>query len=166
MAEFKRPILKIPLSYLEILEIVSLSGIITIFLYLFIAWEQIPEKVPTHFGSSGLPDSWGGRGSLLFLAFLIIPLYSLLTIISKFPHIFNYLCEITEANARFQYQNTRTMIVLLKTELIFIFGYIEWKSIQVAVGKASGLGTAFLPVLLLVVFGTIGIYIYRTIKYK
>lgn len=167
MNVIKRPILKIPLSILEkVLEICSLAGMLAIFLNLFMVWGSVPNKIPTHFGPSGQADAWGGKGSLLFLPILVIAMYTLLTVIGRFPHIYNYLCEITENNARFQYQNARTMMVWLKTEIIFIFGYIEWKTVQVALGKTSGLGIGFLPVFLIVVFGTIGVYTYRMVRHK
>jgi hypothetical protein len=50
------------------------------------------------------------------------------------------------------------MIVALKAEIILLFAYLQQQTIQVALGKAEGLGIAFLPIFLILIFGTVGIY--------
>lgn len=57
----------------------------------------LPRKVPTHFGFSGKPDSFGTKNTFLFLpiAFSIAPLLFLLviryrfTLINKYPYLIN-----------------------------------------------------------------------------
>ena len=58
------------------------------------------------------------------------------------------------------------MVQALKAEVIWIFFYIEWISIKDAMGKGMGLGWAFLIISLLLVFGTIGVYICRAFRVK
>lgn len=166
-SEYKRVKLDIPLSNLEkALETVSLFTVIAVLAVQFILWKDIPNNIPTHFGPSGTPDAWGGKGSLIMLPFVEIGLYILLTVVGKFPHAYNYIVEITEQNARYQYQNARTLISWLKADLVIVFGYIQYKTIQVALGRASGLGAGFVLVFLLVLFGTVGYYIVRMLKRK
>ncbi len=38
--------------------------------------------------------------------------------------------------------------------IVWLFAYIQWKTIQVALGQADGLGSAFLPVFLVVLTAT------------
>lgn len=52
----------------------------------------------------------------------------------------------------------------LKTEIVFLFAFIEWQTIQLAMGKADGVGIWFLPGTLLVIFGTVGICMYRSYR--
>lgn len=57
----------------------------------------LPEKVPTHFGFSGKPDSFGTKDTFLYLptAFSLAPLIFLLviryrfTLINKYPYLIN-----------------------------------------------------------------------------
>lgn len=91
-------------------------------------------------------------------------LYILLTVVSKFPHTFNFPWAITEENAERQYQIGRAMIGSLKTELVWLFTYIEFGVIQVALGKIKGLGMLFLPITLIIVFGTILIWVVKGYK--
>ena len=167
LIENNRPKLEIPLSSFEIvIQLVCALGIVEIFLTLFLSWHKIPSRIPTHFGPSGSIDAWGGKSSLLALPIIMLVIYALLSTIEKFPRIYNYMCDITEQNAEFQYRNARMMIGCMKLEMIFLFGYIEWKTVQVALNKAAGLGVEFMHVFLIVMFGTIGFFIFRMVKYK
>lgn len=60
-------------------------GIILVpFIYLAFLWNSLPEKVPTHWNSSGEIDRWGDKYSLIGLLFLLPVLtYLLLLVIPK-----------------------------------------------------------------------------------
>ncbi|NLL53485.1 MAG: DUF1648 domain-containing protein [Peptococcaceae bacterium] len=120
--------------------------------------------MPSHFGSSGIPDAWSSKLSIWLLPGIGAGLYLLLTIVSKFPHTFNFPWAVTEENAERQYLIGRTMVISLKAELIWLFAYIEFSTIQVAMGKSNGLGKAFLPITLIIVFGTIVICLVKGYK--
>jgi len=165
--EKKRPIIHIPYSILEkLLEVTAALGIIINLIILIKFFSMLPNTIPTHFDAAGTPDNWGSKGALLILPIVAFVLYALLTLLSRFPHIYNYLTEITDENAKAQYHNARTLMICLKTEIIFTFSYIQWLTIAVALGKANGLGPAFIIIFLAAIFGTIGYYIYRSIKLK
>jgi hypothetical protein len=72
--------------------------------------------------------------------------------------------RITAENAERQYRLARQFLAVLKAELIWVFTLINWASIGVALERCNGLGIFFLPVFLIIVFGTIGVYIYKSIK--
>jgi Protein of unknown function (DUF1648). len=163
----KRPKLNIPNSNLEnILGIIAALVLLTTWIYLIGSWGKIPRQIPTHFGFSGKPDSWGNRGAILTLPIITSLLYILLTITSKFPQYYNYIVDITEENAKRQYQNARTLMAWMAVEITVVFSYLEWKSIQVAMNKSNGLAVYFLPIFLLFIFGTLGFYTYRMFKLK
>jgi hypothetical protein len=50
----------------------------------------------------------------------------------------------------------------LKAEIIWLFWYLEWQTIQVGLGKGGGLSGALLPVILLVLVVTMGVYIWQS----
>jgi uncharacterized membrane protein len=167
MNNSKRPILKIPLSLPEkALQLICLLNALSMPVYLFVKWHDMPARIPKHFDFSGNVDSWGGRGSLIFLPVVVLLLYGLLTILERFPHVFNYTCEITEDNARFQYQNARLMMLSLKTLLVLLFTYIEWRMTEVALGGAKSLGIWFLPVILVLIACVLIFFIMRMQKNK
>jgi hypothetical protein len=102
-----------------------------------------------------MPDAWGSKTSIWVLTGVGAGLYALLTIVSRFPHTFSFLWAITEENAERQYQIARTMVGCLKAEIICLFVYMEFGIIQVAMGKTDGLGVVFVPITLIVIFGTV-----------
>jgi len=163
----KRPRLEIHRSFLEnIFEIGALIGVIASLISPIRAWSSLPSKIPAHYNIYGEIDRWGSKGEIFLLVPITILMYIFLTILNRYPHRFNYPFDITEQNAEVQYHLAKLMVQALKAEVIWIFFYIEWISIKDAMGKGMGLGTAFLTISLLLVFGTIGVYIWRAFRVK
>lgn len=162
-----RPKLKLPMSRLEIvLIIISIIAIFITWVYLIVSYDKLPETIVTHFGAAGKPDGWGNRSSIIMLPAIQSTLCILMIITLKFPHYFNFPINITEENAERQYKNARNMMLLIVLEISLVFSYIEWRSIQVAMGKVVGLGIWFLPVFLICIFSTVGYHTYRIFKLK
>jgi len=152
MNKSKRPVLKIPRSPLEnVTEVLAVLGIIVNALILYYYWPALPDVIPTHFGISGEADGWGSKNTLFFLVGMGIFSYVLMTVLNFFPHTFNYTVEITEKNARAQYANARLMMNFMKVELVYLFAYITWGSVQAALGNASGLDMRIMIVAIIVI---------------
>jgi uncharacterized membrane protein len=161
----KRPKIKIYYSIYEV--IIELISIIAIFINVYLLlkyYKVLPNVIPTHFSGTGLPDGYGSKSSILILAGINFIMYIVLTILSRFPRVYNYIKPITKENAEYQYKCARQLIIIIKAEFVVIFTYIGWRSIKVALEKVSGLGTGFLPVILVVIFGTLAIYIRKCLK--
>jgi len=140
MKKSKRPVLKIPRSPLEnVIEVLAVLGIIVNALILYYYWPALPDVIPTHFGISGEADGWGSKNTLFFLLGMGVFSYVLMTVLNFFPHTFNYLVEITEKNARAQYANARLLLNIMKVEMVYLFAYITWGTVQVALGNAQAL---------------------------
>ena len=162
MKSNERPILTIPYSPQEkTLEAVAIGGIFLSSAMLILFWPTLPSLVPSHFDISGAVDAWSDKKVILIFPIVSIILYAGLTILSRYPHIFNYAWPITEQNAQRQYQLARSLLVWLKVEVIVLFTWLEWLTIRVALGQANGLSSLFLPIILVIIFGTIGIYLFQ-----
>lgn len=61
---------------LPILAVVAMP-----FIYLYFVWNDLPNKVPTHWNISGEIDNWGNKYSLLVFGFLPIFVYVLFLLI-------------------------------------------------------------------------------------
>jgi uncharacterized membrane protein len=161
----QRPVLNIPKTFLEKLhDLICIFVLIVMFAYLFFVGSDMPEKVPIHFNAMGEADGWGSKWSLIILLLLGLVTYIGLSILGKYPHVYNYLREITERNAPFQYLNARMMVSWLKVEIVALMGYLEWTSIQLALGRGVVLGKWFLPISLMIIFGTILFFAVRSFK--
>ena len=148
----------------RLLEIVSLAGIVYIVYVLAKSWSMLPEKIPAHYDLYGIPDAYSGKSSILILPVVGIIIYLAITILDRYPHIFSYVWKITPENAYRQYQLAGSMLAALKAEVIWIFNYIAISTIRISLGKAKELSPLFLPIMLLVIFGPICIYLYVSYK--
>ncbi len=87
----QRPALLVPRSRMEkAIEIIAALGIIFNILTAFQAWPHLPARIPSHFGLFGEPDGWGGKGTLLVATMVNLVLYASLTVLSFYPHIYNF----------------------------------------------------------------------------
>lgn len=160
-----RPRIKIKPSGIDVLfEIISAIVLLFALGVTIYSWRQLPDIIPTHFNAVGKIDGYGGKGVTIFLIVVMGVMYALLTAIGKFPHIYNYVVEINQENAEIQYKYAVRMMRLLKMEIILLFTYIQFTVVKTAFSGGSNLGNWFLPVFLTVLFGTIGIYIYKSLK--
>jgi uncharacterized membrane protein len=162
----KRPILSIPMTRVEkAFKGLSFLLIVILFLYVFHIWNDLPEKVPTHFNAVGRVDGWGGKGSIWILPITGLLLFVMMSILEKFSHIFNYPVMITEENAPKLYLEARRLLVILNFEITLFFLFISWESVQAAFGFES-FGVWIIPFFLIVIFGTIGISLYRLYRMR
>jgi uncharacterized membrane protein len=143
----------------HLLEIITISGLFTAGYFLIQYWPELPATIPSHFGFNGEVDAWSSKSSLYMLLGVNVFLYLLMTIIRRFPYIFNYPVKITEKNAKKQYQLAVWYLAVLKAELVWLFVYLQWQIIQVALGSGSLLGPWFLAVVLIGLTVPIVIYI-------
>ncbi len=154
-----RPVLEISRTYEDwFLDAASLIGLILLVSCLIYYWPLLPNTIPTHFGFSGQPDDWGGKSTVIILPVTAVLLYILLSAVSYFPHTYNYPWAITEKNARAQYLLARSLLGWMKAEIIWLFLYLTWITILIALGQKDSLGPASIFIFLGVIFGTVGIY--------
>jgi Protein of unknown function (DUF1648) len=116
-------------------------------LYLVAAWNypMLPDRVPRHFDARGLPDAWGNKSSIWALPVIALPLYALCALPPFLTEIGRHPAPPTEA----------AVLAWLKAEMLLTFLWIEWRSVEVAYERATGLGAAFLPVTLLLIAATV-----------
>jgi hypothetical protein len=138
-----RPVLQLPLSSRELfLEIAAIAGMLTCILMLLPVWKSIPQTIPSHMDLSGKVDAMGSKSGLLIIPGITLFLYLLLTILSRFPHTFNYPFPVTMDNAERLYRIGREMMSWLKTIDIWLVTILNWIILQVARGHSSGAGSA------------------------
>lgn len=148
------------------IEFIGLVFLLILIALPLIFSSQLPERIPSHFNAAGVPDGYGSKLTLWILPVTTVIIYIGMTILEEFPHIFNYPVKITPENAITQYRMGTRLMRILKTALAILFSFLCYKTIQTALGTASGLGKVFLPVSLVLTFGVIVIYIVRSLNSK
>jgi uncharacterized membrane protein len=149
-----------------ILEAIALMGVLVTWLLAISNYSALPDTLPRHFNLEGQPDGFGSKSILFILPIVIIAVYAILTVAARFPHSFNYPYAITEENAERQYKNSTLMLRVLKVITVGMFLYLTLATILNGLGYMQGLGPWFVPVTLLSLLGTVGIYLYKGYRLK
>jgi len=149
----ERPKLKIELTIADkIVEFVGWLLVILVWGLAIKSYSNLPNTIPTHYNVLGQANAFDGEVNILILPIVATVLFIGLTIINKYPHIYNYPINITNDNALKQYTNATRLIRYLKLILVFIFCLISYQSIRNANGQTDGLGPWFLPLIILLIF--------------
>jgi uncharacterized membrane protein len=163
----ERPRLKLELTQADkIAEIIGWLLIFAVWSLTVINYQSLPDIIPTHYNGAGVADGFGDKWMILTLPLVATILFVGLTILNKFPHVFNYPTEITEDNALRQYTIATRLIRYLKVIIIVIFGLIAFQTIRHANGQIEGLGIWFLPLTMGLIFIPIIYFLIKSTKTK
>lgn len=133
-------------------EIIGWFALLTIWVLVISSYSNLPDTIPTHYNDVGKADGYGSKTNILILQLIATILFVGMTIINKFPYIFNYPAKITVENALRQYTSATRMLRYMKLILVMLFGLIVFKTIQGANGQSFGLGVWFLPMTIGLIF--------------
>jgi Protein of unknown function (DUF1648). len=145
----KRPIIKLELSITDkIFEVLGWCAMLMTWVLIITNYSKLPNIIPTHYNYAGQADSFGDKEKILILPIVATILFIGMTILNKYPHLFNYPKKITESNALKQYTIATRLIRCLKFAIVLTFGFIVFVSIRDANGLSSGLSALFLPLVI------------------
>lgn len=115
----------------------------------------LPARIPTHFNAAAQPDGWGRPSMLWFMPIVATVIYLLMGLVARHPAAFNFPMRTAPAARRQLEAIALGMIVWLKFEVLGLFAWIQYQTIQFARRGQGALSPVFLPAVLVVVFGTI-----------
>ncbi len=163
----QQPRIKVPLTATD--KVVEFVGLLLfVFLWSFAAWAytRLPDSIPTHFDGAGKPNDWSGKASIFLLPAVGTFLASVMTGLTRVPHLYNYPTQVTAENAEKLYQLGTGMIRFLKTGLLALFTAITLATYTTASGSTDGLGVLFMPVALGLLFIPLGYYTVKMVKIR
>ena len=150
----------------KMIELAGWGCLILLWIITIFSYARLPEIIPTHFDASGQADDEGSKMVLFFLPVIGTLLFVVLTILNRYPHIFNYPVAITADNAQKQYSNAVRMIKILKLSIVVTFTILVLLISGAASSGNGSLGIWFLPVVLALVFVPIAFFLYKAYKEK
>ena len=160
-----RPKLKIPYTQFEsYCEIIAAVVLIAMAVYITAIWAKLPAQIPGHFNIMGQPDRWDGRNSIFSILGIVFALYAGISVLQRFPHIYNYPFGLTPQNVHQQYQLARQLLVLIKTEIVCILSFILAGIMNIALGRSQTLGLWCVPAMIVAILITIVQYGVRASK--
>lgn len=163
----QRPKIKLELTIVDkTSEIVGWILIIFVWGLVIANYSNLSDIIPTHYNGKGEADGFGEKWMILTLPLVVTILFVGMTILNKFPHIFNYPTDITKENALRQYTNATRMIRYLKLIVVVIFGLIAYQTIRDANGEINGLGKWVLSLTMGMIFIPMIYFIMKSFKTK
>lgn len=144
-----RPKIKVPLESIDIImESISIVLIFLMWLYLLTEYPNLPETVASHFNIKGEPDAYNDKTFILLLPSIATLMYFGLFLLNRYPHIHNYMVNITPNNALKNYRFSTRIVRIVNTLSMIMFSYITFHIINSAKGKVLTLGNWFLPIVI------------------
>lgn len=148
-------------KYDDIVNITCLLCLIVCSLILYIIWDKIPSQIPGHYNAAGEIDKISDKSSLILTLFFGWLLFTALSVLEKFPQIWNTGVEITEQNKDKVYRILKNMIVATKLLTSIVFCLLTLAPIT---GK--NLPAFFLPLYIFLMFGLLAAFIFQLFKAK
>lgn len=151
----------------RLLEITAWLCMVALWMMVIWFYDRLPEVIPTHFNAAGEVDDTGDKIVLFLLPGIGTLLFIGLTILSRYPRIFNYPVEIHTENAFRQYTNAVRMLRFLKGIVAVIFLWITAAVILKAGGQTSGsIGTWALPLMLALILLPMLYFVIKAIRQR
>lgn len=136
--------------YTFVLNWICLLILIGSAIYLVFNWGSIPDRIPCHYNAMGEIDRWGNKVELLILPAISWMTYIGLSVIERFPSVWNTGVKVTAENRERIYPIILNMIVTLKLVTTSIFVFLSINS-----ALAKPLPIWFTPTFLVLTFGTL-----------
>jgi len=154
-------------TYDKILEIVAVAALLVSFCPLLLYHTIHPDDVfPTHYNIAGEIDGWGGRSSLWLIPLIGLAFYIGLSILQKYPKIYNYPCKVTEQNANYLYRMGVQLMRHVKACFMIILAYANNDMYMGAINKNSGPIGILYAILMAGMFVPVIIYAIKMVRYK
>lgn len=154
-----RPKLIIPLEKHDLIVIwLTWIAIFALWIIAVYGFVHLPETIPVHFNVKGEADGFGGKWSLFFLPALGIVMVVGLSILNRYPEIFNYPVKITPENAERQYKLATRLIRYVNLSMALMFLLITLMQVKSAAVQSTKGFEFVLPLVLLLSFVPLPVY--------
>lgn len=121
--------MKIFRTWYDILfEFGCLLLLIGITIYLAVAWAGLPAEIPGHYNAWGQIDKYTGKGSLIALLLVAWALYLVMSVIERFPGLWNTGVAVTKENKHRIYRILKDMLKTVKLLVVIVFTYLLMSS--------------------------------------
>lgn len=139
--------------------VISAMFLLAATIFIIIRWSQIPETVPSHYDIIGNVDGYSGKIALIWELGIAWGILILLTVIERFPGLWNLPVKVTPQNKNKLYLITRTMMGGIKLLIALLFTCTLLFS-----ALAKALPPWIMPLLMAAIFITIGGCIFAMIR--
>lgn len=146
-------------TFSKIANLISLLSVVGIVLYVIITWKSIPDMIPGNYNIAGEIDKYSSKNSIWILIVVQILLFTMMSVLERFPNIWNTGVQITDENVERVYTNLRNMQTYLKMMIMIYFSYMTFQSIG-----GGNLHSMSVFVFLVLVFGGMAVFLVKVFK--
>jgi len=155
----------------KIIEGIGIVAILCLVGLPILYYSSLPETIPTHYGANGKADGFGDKSTIWLLPIIGVITYigiilSNIGIIamSKNPNLLSALGDQSPEDNLRNLGIVTKMLRIVNTLVACTFAYINYMTIQTALGNQNGLGNSFLPLLSISLFGVMVYFVYKALK--
>ena len=142
-----RPCIKVPFQTIDIItELISVTILILMWCYCIINYTDLPDTIATHYNGLGEPDGFSSKKNIWMLPIIATLMYVGLFILNRYPHIHNYMVNITQENALKNYRFSNRILRITNFLSVLLLAYISYVIVESAFGRQFNLGAWFVPV--------------------
>ena len=158
-----RPRIKVPYEQIDLLvELLNITLLILIWGYTLVNYLDLPETIPTHFNAKGEADDFGHKATVWILPAIATFLFAVMFILNLFPHVHNYMVNVTEENALKLYRLSTRVLRFVNLFCLILFAILIYEIIGMSAGNdAKIMSSAFIG---FTIIGPIAIVIYAVVK--
>lgn len=120
--------------------------------------QPLPARIPVHFDAAGHVNGWGSPGMLWLMPAIVTGVFLLMVWVTRRPNAFNYPVRVTPANRPVLQALAIAMVGWIKAEMVLLFAWIQWATIESARRGASAISPWLIPIWILIIWFTIGWY--------
>ncbi len=144
-----RPKITVPWEPLDIIiDLVSLTLLIVMVIYTIMNYSELSETIPTHFNASGEADGYGDKRFIWLLPSIGVVMFILLSTVNRYPHLHNYMVNITEENALKNYRFSTRIVRFTNLFIAILFVGIQYVMVEQGKGNDISLSGWFTPVII------------------
>ena len=99
---------------------------------LLLFYPSLPSTIPIHFSLLGDADKFGDKSFIWLFPSITTLLHIGLSVLSKYPHTFNYAQDINDNNVKEQYKNVIRIIDIMKIVVITIMSTILYVTLNLS----------------------------------
>lgn len=112
----------------KIIEAIGIIITIVYIIYFIVSFGSLPDKTPAHYDFAGEVTRYGSKYEMLLLPILAVLMYGGITLLQKYPSVWNVPIKVTPENKDQVYSILRTMIIVTKVQMVAIFAVLSYYS--------------------------------------
>lgn len=134
----KRPVIDVPFTTADrLFNWLSAALQVAMIMILALHFRDLADGVPMRYDLAGNVTKTASPAILLILIFFSLKTWGLITLLARYPHTHNYPVPVTEHNAHYLYQTSKSVLSQAKLMISLLFFYILWTSVQIGLGRAE-----------------------------